>query len=93
MELPDFETIFRFFFMLGGVLALILAAGFGFKRLGRRTSGRELAATVRELEARAAELDRLPELEARFAELEERLDFAERALVDVRTRAPIPPQS
>jgi hypothetical protein len=34
----------------------------------------------------------LQDVEGRLAEVEERLDFAERALVDVRNRVPLPPK-
>jgi len=50
------------------------------------------AERLAEIEARLAEFDQLPNLETRLAELEERLDFTERALVEVRGRAQLPPK-
>jgi len=76
----------------------VLAAVFALwsqrlRRLGRQaTSDGSLAERVGELEARLAEFDNLPNVETRLAELEERLDFTERALVDVRARAQLPPK-
>lgn len=52
----------------------------------------DLVATMQELEARIAELQDLPDVEARFAELEEHIDFMERALIDARSRANLPPK-
>ena len=52
-----------------------------------------VAERLRELEARLADFDKLPDVEARVAELEERLDFTERALLEVRSRAPLPPKA
>ena len=71
-----------------------LAAGFALwalslRRLRTRAAPGE-AERVAELEARLAEFDQLPDLEARVALLEERLDFVERTLIDVRERAPLP---
>jgi len=48
---------------------------------------------LEDLEARLADFDRLPDVVARLAELEERLDFTERALVNVRERGQIPPNA
>jgi hypothetical protein len=75
----------------------VLAATFCIwaQRLGHRrsvTADGDVAEAVRELEARLAELDRLPDVRGRLPELEERLDFIERALVEVRNRVPPPPQ-
>lgn len=50
------------------------------------------AERLADIEARLAELGELPYVETRLAELEERLDFTERALVEVRGRAPLPPK-
>jgi len=62
-------------------------------RLGREpTPDASMVERLRELEARLAEFDKLPDVEARLAELEERLDFTERALIDVRARAHLPPK-
>ncbi len=63
------------------------------RRLGRSpVLDASLAERMRELEARLTEFDALPDVGARLAELEERVDFAERALIDVRARAPLPPR-
>lgn len=67
--------------LLAGLFAL------GAQRLGRRPTtdvsiDASLEERVRELEAR--------DVEARLGELEERLDFTERALIDVRARANLP---
>lgn len=48
------------------------------------------AERLAEVEARLAELDELPNVETRLAELEERLDFTERALMEVRGRTQLP---
>jgi len=48
---------------------------------------------LEDIEARLAEFDKLPDVEARLAEVEERVDFTERALVDVRQRAQLPPKA
>ncbi|HMG18984.1 MAG TPA: hypothetical protein VK573_09685 [Gemmatimonadales bacterium] len=50
------------------------------------------AERLAEIEARVAEFDQLPNVETRLAELEERLDFTERALIEVRGRAQLPPK-
>ena len=72
---------------------LAVLFGVGAERLGRRkrpTGDVDGVGDLRDLEARLADLDRLPDLESRLAQLEERLDFTERALVDVRARALLP---
>ncbi len=56
------------------------------------TADADVVGRLRELEARLADLDKLQDVEGRLTELEERLDFTERALVDVRTRAQLPPK-
>ena len=50
----------------------------------------DVGGRLQELEAQLADLDRLPASDGRLTQLEERLDFMERALVQVRTRAQIP---
>ena len=77
--MPDFEDIFKVLVMFGGFIGIILAAGFGFKKLGRKPVTDSDTA------------ERLGEAEARIGELEERLDFSERALSELRARAQIPP--
>jgi hypothetical protein len=56
------------------------------KAVGRRLEG-AVAAHPDELEALRAEVERLQELSPRVAELEERVDFAERALLRARDEA------
>lgn len=77
--MPEFEEIFKLLVMFGGFMGIILGAGFGFKRLGRKQVADHDTA------------ERLAEAETRLGELEERLDFSERALADLRARAQIPP--
>jgi hypothetical protein len=79
--MEQLQPILTFFFFLGGVLAISVAATAGFRRFGRKP--------VTDTDSQA----RLGELEARLAELEERVDFTERALADVRTHAQIPPKN
>jgi hypothetical protein len=79
--MDQLQPILTFFLFLGGVLSISVAAGVAYKRLGRRPETDPGAQT------------RLGELEARLAELEERVDFTERALADVRGRAQIPPNN
>src|SRR5207247_1040139 len=45
-----------------------------------------MAERLSELESRSGEFEKLQDVETRLAELEERLDFTERALVEVRSR-------
>lgn len=74
---------------------LAVLFGLGAQRLGLRnkpTADADVVGRVRELEARLADLDELQNVEGRVAQLEERLDFTERALVHVRTRAQVPPK-
>ncbi len=77
----------------------LLAALFalGAQRLqarGARTDASDASTVERleDLETRLADFAKLPDVVARLAELEERLDFTERALVNVRQRAQLPPQ-
>jgi hypothetical protein len=77
--MPEFEEILKVLVMFGGFMGIIIASGFGFKKLGRKS--------VADPEVS----DRLSETEARIGELEERLDFSERALADLRARIPLPP--
>jgi hypothetical protein len=71
--------------------------GLGAQHLSRRrlsVSADDMEEPLREIEARLAELNRLPAPDGRMIEMEERLDFLERALVEVRARAhrtPKPP--
>lgn len=78
-----------------GVLAVVFALwAQQLRRRGRQAlPDASTAERSRELEDRLAELDRLPDVDARLVELEERLDFVERALIDVRARAQLPPKA
>ncbi|MGH9258661.1 MAG: hypothetical protein ACRD08_02005 [Acidimicrobiales bacterium] len=78
--MPEFETIFNFLVLFGGFMGIIVAAGFGFKKIGQRS------------EANPDVLSKVTDLEARLGDIEERLDFTERALTEVRTRAQVPPK-
>ncbi len=74
-----------------------LAVGFavGAQRLAARkrlTEHEDAGLTLRELEARLGELDHLQDVQGRLPELEERLDFIERALIEVRNRVHAPPK-
>jgi hypothetical protein len=74
---------------------LAVLFGLGAQRLAARQASPAdtgVADRLQELEWRLTELDTLPEAERRLPELEERLDFIERALVDVRNRAHLPRQ-
>jgi len=74
---------------------LAVLFGLGAHRLALRrkpTVGADVVARLPELEARLADLDKLQDVDGRLSELEERLDFTERALVDVRARAQPPPK-
>jgi hypothetical protein len=74
---------------------LAVLFGLGAQRLGQRRKATADAGELerlRELEARLADLDTLHDVRGRLTELEERLDFAERALVEVRSRAQLPPK-
>lgn len=76
--MPEFETIFKLLVLFGGFAGIIVATGFGFKKLRQKPGS----------DPRTAE--KLADLETRLGDLEERLDFTERALTDVRHRAQIP---
>ncbi len=78
--MPEFEAIFKFLILFGGFMGIIVAAGFGFKKIGQKPA------------ATPERPDKLADLEARLGSIEERLDFTERVLTDVRSRAQIPPK-
>ena len=74
---------------------LAVLFGLGAQRLAARkkpAADADVVERLSELEARLADLDNLQDVEGRLTELGERLDFTERALVDVRTRAQLPPK-
>jgi hypothetical protein len=71
------------------LLAVLFALG--ARRLEQRkkpSADPDVVERLLELEERLAELD----VEGRLGELEERVDFTERAMVDVRARAQLPPK-
>ena len=71
---------------------LAVLFGLGAQRLRLRhatTADGDVALRLEDLEARIADMQQLPDT-SRLTELEERLDFAERALIDVRARANVP---
>ena len=75
--------------------ALAVLFGLGAQRLSARRAlmaEADVRARVDALEDRLADLDAARGLERRLPELEERLDFLERALVEVRNRPQIPPR-
>jgi len=76
--MPDFETIIKVLVLAGGVMLILIASAFALKGLRKNPS----------MESGVA--DTLRELEGRLGELEERVDFTERALTEVRARAQIP---
>ncbi len=77
--------------------ALAVLFGLGAQRLTSRRkpvadADADVAGRLGELEAGLADLDNLQGMESRLAELEERLDFTERALVNVKNRVQVPPK-
>lgn len=74
-----------------GLLAVLFGVGAQYLA-ARRTPmlDAEVGGRIQELEAQLADLDRLPASSGRLTQLEERLDFMERALVEVRNKAQIP---
>jgi hypothetical protein len=76
-----------------GVLAALFGLWAQRLRLGTTPAAdADVEARLQELEARLAELETSPNVVARLTQMEERLDFAERVLVDVRSRAQLPPK-
>ncbi len=78
--MPGFENILQFLALFAGFMGIIVAAGFGFKKLGNKPS----------LDPRV--IEKLADIEATLSEIEERLDVTERVLADVRGRVQIPPK-
>lgn len=80
---------------LTGHALLAALFGLGAQHLANRktiASGDDVTATLHEIDQRLADLDRLQSAQGRLPELEERLDFIERALVEVRNRSQLPPK-
>ena len=78
--MPEFETMLRILITIGVATSLILVAGLLFKQLFRKPLINQDVA------------DRLSGIEAKMGEIEERLDFTERVLTDVKSRLQIPPR-
>ena len=78
--MPEFETTLRILITIGVAISLILVAGLLFKQLFRKPLINQDVA------------DRLSGIEAKIGEIEERLDFTERVLTDVKSRLQIPPR-
>lgn len=75
------------------VLAVLLGLGAERLRLrNKRATDADAVEISQELESRPADQGQLQDVEGRLAELEDRLDFTERVLVDVRKRAQQPPK-
>ncbi len=89
------EGIFKFAVVMVTVLGMPLLIMYVLaplaKSLGRRLEG-GAGVEPAELEALRAEIEQLRELHPRVAELEERLDFAERALLRARGETPQLPE-
>lgn len=81
------EGIFKFAVVMVTVLGMPLVIMYVLaplaKSIGRRLEG-GAAVDPAELEVLRAEIEQLRELQPRMAELEERVDFAERALLRAR---------
>lgn len=80
----EFEATLRLLLTIGIALGIVLAGGFGFKRLFRKSRDQISDSQLAALE------DRLAGLDARLGEMEERIDFTERMLADVKNRLQLP---
>ena len=76
--MPDFESIIKLLVLLGGGGGILLGAGFGLKALFRKPPEDALV------------YERLADAERRLADLEERTDFTERVISEVRERPALP---
>ncbi len=83
----DPETALKLIVVLGAGSAVLIMTAMGIKVLFFRR--RQLPGTLDKDQVDAME-DRLLRTEAKVNELEERLDFAERMLTDVRGKAQLP---
>ena len=73
--MPEFDVALQYLILAGVGIGIALAAGFGIKLLLRKPAvDREGG-------------DRLAGIESRLSEIEERLDFSERMLTDLKGRA------
>ncbi len=78
--MPDFEVISKLLILFGGGGALLVGLAFALKALVRKPPEDSLLH------------ERLADAERRLADLEERADFAERVLGEVRDRPALPPR-
>jgi hypothetical protein len=76
--MPEFESIIKLLILVGGLGGLSIGAAFAIKALFRKPPPDPLLH------------ERLAEAEQRLADLEERADFAERVISDVRGRPALP---
>jgi hypothetical protein len=76
--MPDFEEIIKLLVMAAGGIGVLLGTGFGLKALLRKSPPDPLLH------------ERLAEAEQRLADLEERADFSERVISDLRDRPALP---
>lgn len=74
----DFESIIKLLVLMGGGGGILLGAAFGIKALLRKPPSDPLLH------------ERLADAERRLADLEERADFSERVISDVRERPALP---
>lgn len=81
----DFETALKIVLLFGTASFALVMTGVGVKALFFRRRTGQLTEAV-DPEQFAGVYDRLVATEARVAELEERLDFAERMLTEVRSK-------
>ena len=77
------DSVFKIAAIFGVPLMIMYVLAPLAKALGHRLEG-GAAVEPAELEALRGEIEQLRELHPRLAELEERLDFAERALLNAR---------
>ena len=76
--MPEFEEIIKVLVMAAGSIGVLLGGGFGLKALLRKPPPDPLLH------------ERLADAEQRLAELEERADFADRVMSDLRDRPALP---
>ena len=78
--MPELEATLKILITAAIFISLILTAGLLFRRLVRKPPVNHDA------------VDRFAGLEAKIGEIEERLDFTERMLTEVRARVQLPPK-
>ena len=79
--MPDFESIIKLLVMMAGGGGILIGAAFALKALLRKPPPDPLLH------------ERLADAEQRLAELEERADFTDRAIAEVKNRPALPPES